>query len=1111
MQSQAEHDRRAPPIPQGGGASETLRIWLLGGFRVSVGSQSIGGKEWHLRKAQSLLKVLALSPGHRLHREQAMELLWSDLDQEAALNNLHYALYVARHTLEPSALASSSAGTSRYLRLRGEQLTLCPDSPLWVDVEAFEEAAVTARRALEPAAYRAAIDLYSGELLPQDRYEGWAEERRAQLRGLYLSLLIELAALYKERKEFELGIEALSKVVAEEPTHEGTHLELMRLYALSGRRREALGHYERLRDALLREFGTEPEAATTRLQQQIWAGTFPPADSPVAGIPPQAGDALSLAQGTRRRHNLPLARTSFIGRERERLKVKRLLAMTRLLTLTGAGGCGKTRLAVEVARDLVGAYPEGVWLADLAPLPKAELVPQAVARFLGVREQPPRPLVETLEDAFRSRKMLLVVDNCEHLVEAVVGLVDALLDSCPGLRVLATSREPLGAAGEVNWVVPSLTVPDPRQEEASTPQELEGYESVRLFEERARQRDPSFELNPRNGPAVAQVCRRLEGIPLAIELAAGRIELLSAEQLATRLEDFLKLLTGGRTADPRHRTLRATLEWSHELLSEPERVLLRRLSVFAGGWTLEAAEEACSGEGIEQDDVLELLSELVDKSLVVAKASPGEEGVVRFRMLEPIRQYAQERLQESGTAEWVRERHAQYYLALAQEAEPELEGADQIRWMDRLEAEHDNLRAVLSWALEDGQAELGLRLAGTLRLFWVGHSHYSEGRRWYEEGLKRGLSAPQEVRANALVGAGSFMASLGDLELARERLEDGLALYRQVGDRRGAATCLRTLGWIRFQLGDWERAVALLDEALPLARESASIRDTCNALSTLAYLAACRGDLERAQVLGEESLAIAREAGDITAASFASLYLAITAMQGGDYERAKTLFEATLEMTRTIGNRKGQAVSLNNLGLVALCQGDYARAAMLSSESLRLSEESLDHELIPWALDALAGVCGQQGSVGRAARLWGAAEVLREASGLSQPPDDKRVLEPFLEAARSRLEKAAFQAAWEEGRAMTEEQAVAYALSEKEEQEAPKLVAVPEQQPPLADGPTERLTAREQEVALLLARGLTNRRIALELSISEHTVANHVRKILKKLGLRSRTQISSSS
>src|SRR5215204_1858815 len=436
MQPQAEHDQQNPPIPQGGGAPETLRLWLLGGFRVSVGSQSIGGQEWHLRKAKSLLKLLALSPGHRLHREQAMELLWPDLDSEAALNNLHYALHVARHTLEPSALDSSSAGTSRYLRLRGEQLTLCLDSPLWVDIEAFEGAATARHASPEPAAFRAAIDLYSGALLPEDRYEPWAEERRTELRGLYLSLLLQLAALYGERKEFELGIEALGRVVAEEPTHEGAHVELMRLYALSGRRREALSQYEHLREALFRWFGTEPEAATTSLQQQIWAGTFPSANSPSADLPARDEAARSDVGAPRRRHNLPLERTSFVGRQRESLEVKRLLAMTRLLTLTGAGGCGKTRLAVEVASDLVGAYPDGVWLADLAPLSEAELVPQAVAQAVGVHEQPARPLTETLEDALRSSKMLLVVDNCEHLVEAVVGVVDALLNSCSDLRVL---------------------------------------------------------------------------------------------------------------------------------------------------------------------------------------------------------------------------------------------------------------------------------------------------------------------------------------------------------------------------------------------------------------------------------------------------------------------------------------------------------------------------------------------------------------------------------------------------------------------------------------------------------------------------------------------------
>ncbi|MDQ4042275.1 MAG: NB-ARC domain-containing protein, partial [Actinomycetota bacterium] len=714
---------------------EAMRIWLLGGFRVSVGSRSIGEDKWRLKKAGSLIKLLALAPRHRLHREQAMNLLWADLDPEAAANNLHHALHVARRTVEPATAPATVA--SRYLHLRGEQLALCPSGLLWVDVEAFEEAAATARHTLEPAAYRAAIELYSGELLPQDPYEPWAEERRAQLREVYLSLLLELAGVYEEGKEFGEAIEALGRVVAEAPTHEGARVRLMRLYALLGRRREALGQYERLREALFRELGAEPEAAASRLQEEIWAGTLPPADSPalVGSLPDEPPEGAG-------RHNLPLARTSFVGRERETLEVKRLLSMTRLLTLTGAGGSGKTRLALKVASDLAGAYPDGAWLVEMAGLSEGELVPQTVARVLSVREEPDRSLVETLKDALRSRRMLLVLDNCEHLIEGVVRLVDALLGTCPHLRILATSREALDIADEINWVVPSLSVPDSRRE-APTTGELEGYESARLFMERASYRNPSFVLTPRNAKAVAQICRRLDGIPLTIELAAARVGVLSAEQIALRLDHSLRLLTtGGRTAVPRHRTLRATLDWSHELLAGPERKLFGRLSVFAGGWTLEAAEAVGVGEGIEEEDVLDLLSRLLDKSLVVTE-TPLEEGALRYRMLEPVRQYGLERLEASGEAERVRERHAQQYLALAEQAEPELMEADQASWLKRLGIEHANLRAALSWTLgpEDAEpkerAELGLRLAATLGQFWNAHSP-SEGREWLERGLARG-------------------------------------------------------------------------------------------------------------------------------------------------------------------------------------------------------------------------------------------------------------------------------------------------------------------------------------------------------------------------------------
>jgi predicted ATPase/DNA-binding SARP family transcriptional activator/DNA-binding CsgD family transcriptional regulator len=1083
MQAQAEHDQRALPTPQGGGAPETLRIWLLGGFRVSVNSRSIGDDQWHLRKAQSLLKVLALSPRHRLHREQTIELLWPDLDPKAALNNLHYALHVARRTLEPAALAGSSA-TSRYLHLRSEQLTLCPDSPLWVDVEAFQEAAATARHTLEPAAFRAAIDLYAGELLPQDRYEPWVEARRAELRGLYLSLLLELAALYEEREEFELAIEALSRVVGEEPTHEEAHLRLMRLHALSGRRREALGHYERLREALYRGFGTEPEAATTSLQQEIWAGTFPSADSPpAAGFPPEVEVPTSPAQAARR-HNLPLERTSFVGRERERLEVKRLLAMTKLLTLTGAGGCGKTRLALKVASDLVGVYPDGVWLVDLAPLAEAELVPQAVAQALEVREQPGRALLETLVDTLRSRKMLLVMDNCEHLIQAVVRLVDSLLDSCPGLRVLAASRQTLNAMGEVTWVVPSLTVPGTRQQ-VYTPSELEAYESVRLFVERARQRDPSFELTLRNGQAAAQVCQRLDGIPLAIELAAGRMGVLSAEQLAMRLEASLKLLTGGPTADPRHRTLRATLEWSHELLGEAERVLFRRLSVFAGGWTLEAAEEVCSGEGIEQGEVLETLSEVVDKSLVVAEA--GEEGGPRFRLLEPIRQYGQEHLKESGEAKRFRERHAQYYLALAEEADTEAAEPSDLRkgrsaaWLKQMDTEHGNLRAALSWSLDEdaeepdgGRTELGLRLAAALFWFWFRHDYLTEGRRYLERNVSsRSDPTTTRLKARALNGAARIAYSQGDFGTAKVLIEDGLTLYRELGDKEGIAAGLTDLGLVAV-LGQRD------DIPLPAVLEELEELKVClKNRNTLAYLLMLEG---------------------------------VMAISQGDLKHSVALHEQSLKLFREVQDTPGIITCLAQFGVIALMRGDYERASPPLRESLRLAWESDYKVLIQFCIYLLACVTASQEQPVRAARLWGAVEGMEEAYAVRVTPLTPSVsdYEGRLSIARSQLGEEAWSGAWAEGKAMALGQVVGYALSEEGEAEPPTLVAVPEQPPP-ADEPTERLTTREQEVALLVGRGLTNRQIAQELSISEHTVANHVRKILKKLGLRSRTQISSFS
>jgi DNA-binding SARP family transcriptional activator len=445
---------------QRGARSEAVRVWLLGGFRVGVGSRTITQDAWHLRKAAALVKLLALAPGHRMHREQAMDLLWPDSSRRAASNSLRSTLHPARKVLDPVV-------GSRYLASEDEALVLCPEGNLSVDVDAFEEAASTARGSREPAAYRAALELYTDDLLPEDLYEEWTEGKRDELRQLYLALLAELAGLYEERHEYELAIEALRKATAKEPTLEEAHAALMRLHAFSGRSEQALAQYERLRDTLSRRLGTQPGASSLRLHDEIAAGEFPPS-LPLPAGPPLEG-SLDLAQ-----HNLPAPRTSFVGREREMVEVKRLLAMTRLLTLTGAGGSGKSRLALEVARDLVGLYPDGVWLVELAALTQGALVPQVVAEILGVPEQPNRPLTATLAEALRAKKMLIVLDNCEHLVGAVAGLADELLDACPRLRILATSRERLNVAGEVVWSVPSLSVPD-----AEHPPNLEG---LRVYE-----------------------------------------------------------------------------------------------------------------------------------------------------------------------------------------------------------------------------------------------------------------------------------------------------------------------------------------------------------------------------------------------------------------------------------------------------------------------------------------------------------------------------------------------------------------------------------------------------------------------------------------------------
>jgi non-specific serine/threonine protein kinase len=586
-----------------------------------------------------------------------------------------------------------------------------------------------------------------------------------------------------------------------------------------------------------------------------------------------------------------------VGRKREIEEVERELASTRLLTLTGAGGAGKTRLALEVARDLLEAYPQGVWLVQLAPLSEEALVPKAVAEALGVSERPQEPLTDTLSEVLEDRRLLLVLDNCEHFLDAAAHLVDRVLDSSSGLRILATSRETLGVEGEVRWLVPPLSVP----ESQGTPslEELEAYESVRLFVERARGRDPSFSLSPHNARAVAAICGSLDGIPLAIELAAARVGTLSAEQISERLEDSLRLLRGGsRTQLPRQRTLSGTLDWSYELLSEDEKKLFGRLSAFAGGWSLEASEAVGRGGGVEEDDILDLLSGLVDKSLVVVRVR--HESGVRYRLLVPIRQYALEKLEESGGVESAKRAHADYFLALAEEAEPNLRGPEDMEWLQRLEAEHDNLRAALSWALEREEVELALCLGRALGAFWQSHGHMGEGRQWLEAALAKDGRVSVILRIKVL----------------------------------------EALFWITYHHWDLDRAEAIAQEAMGLSNE-AEIDSSLAA--SLRIMLACpawvRGDYVRGKELLEESLAFSREAGDKVKIVEALFELAGTASGLGNEAWEKEIYEEGIAVCREVGYIYRLPSFLLSLGFVFIVEGDYERGAALNEEAVAICRE----------------------------------------------------------------------------------------------------------------------------------------------------------------------------
>lgn len=632
-------------------APSAMQVRLLGRFVVAVEGREITPQDWGSHKAQQLVKLLALASGHRLARDQIIDALWPESDPEAVANTFYQTIYYARRTLDPARRG--------YLITRQGIVALQHPDGVAIDLHSFHEAAASARRADDPVLFAEAVALYSGELLPDDRYEDWSAAPREAAQQIYLDTLHQLGHLQTERGDADAASATFARLLAVEPAHEETHLALMRLHAASGRRKQALGQFHQLREAL-RELNAAPDTASQQLYATI-----------LAGAEAEVNDAEPPKKNAQRHHNLPAPLTELLGREAVVAELTSLLAWAnrppRLVTLTGAGGSGKTRLALAVAHELVEVYPDGIWYVELDSLTDGDLVPQTVARTVGGAAPPDRPPLAVLTDTLREKRALIVLDNCEHLLSACAACATALLTGCPAVQILATSRASLRVAGEVAWRVPSLPVPPPLG--AATPADAFASAAtnpaVQLFAARARQGRPDFALTSATLPPVVEICRRLEGLPLALELAAAWVPVLTLDEIAIRLGRALLVLTSGnRSAPSRHQTLRATIEWGYRLLHDPARALLARLAVFQGGWTLAAAEAlgdedaTCAEPGataIPTDAILPLLAQLVEHSLVVIETV--SEGL-RYRFLEPVRQYAAEQLAASGAAAHWQERHA---------------------------------------------------------------------------------------------------------------------------------------------------------------------------------------------------------------------------------------------------------------------------------------------------------------------------------------------------------------------------------------------------------------------------------------------------------------------
>ena len=953
-----------------------LEVRLLGGFEVKQDGESVAITS---RPAQSLFAYLILNAGTSHRREKLAGLLWPDSTEENARDYLRHGLWKLRKAIENK---SSKDAANLYILTDDISVSFNPVAAYTLDAAKMEDVDMGCSSTDE---LMDGLSLYEGELLP-GFYDEWIVLEREHLQALFEQKMECLLERLGEEARWGDTLEWGERWISFGQKPEAAYRFLMRAHAARGDMSRVATTFERCTKSLS-EFGVEPSEQTRVLYEDLKSGKEK-LEKEIPSTPSIESPKPEPASRT----NLPVPLTSFIGREKEIDDVLNLLEEKRLLTLTGSGGVGKTRLAIEAVNNVVSKYNNGVWWVDLVSLTDPSLVPQAVAKVLDVHEISDQPLTETLIEYFQSKQALIVLNNCEHLVSACAQLSDQLLGACVGLKILTTSREALDILGETIWQVPSLTLPDAQV--MLEPEGLCEFESIRLFADRARSVKPGFTLSDQNGDAVVQICRRLSGMPLAIELAAARIKIMSTDEIASRLDDCFDLLTSGsRTALPRHQTLRATIDWSYDLLSESEKTLFRRLSVFVGGFILESAEAVASGGDVSKHQVIELLGQLVNKSLVTVEASSGDtDEETRYGVLETIREYVYEKLESVGELENVQERHLAYFIAYGEEAELNHFGDKTELWFKRIFNEIDNIRAAIDWAIEHDKASEALRLMGALAFFRFQAGSPSG---WQERldtvlSLSSGRGQTPE-RAKALYGIGMlYWSDINPVDKTLE-LQEALSIGLQLGDNSIIANALSNLGLFASLQENFEEARSYLEQGLEIFNEMGPAHKR-EKFWPLIYL----GDI----IFGQ-----------------------------GRPEEARKYYEESARTLREVQDKYTLALAVRRLGQLALYEGDYETADNLCKESLNLNMEVEDRRGTLACLSAIAGItlaCGQTKS---AAQLFGAVQALRDTMNLRLLKIDHIEFEHNLAALHKQTNQPSLEKAWAKGEAMTIEQAVEFALN----------------------------------------------------------------------------------